>query len=169
MGFRDSKAGRVESAVIRDPAAQQVSRHAASVATEVINWLAPSVPRGIARVPTHTVGRACERRAYVRARLSLPLCIQRVAGQREAAQPSLRTRDISSSGVYFFSREWIEPGTPVDLEVLLVDRPFGRGSVRMCASARIVRAEQKTKNGWHGLAATFDDITFRRDEPIPLR
>ena len=155
---------------MREPGAQHVARRAASVTTEVINWAPPSsAPRGIARVPTHTVGSASERRAYVRARLSLPLSIQRVAGQRDAAQPSLRTRDISSSGVYFFSRDRIEPGTPIELEVLLVDRPHGRGAVRMCAVAHVVRTEDVGRKGWHGLAATFDDITFRRDEPLPLR
>src|SRR5436305_8389563 len=60
-------------------------------------------PRGIAGVPTHTVGRSRERRAYARARLALKLCVQRVAGQRCTQLLALHTHDISSTGVFFLS------------------------------------------------------------------
>jgi c-di-GMP-binding flagellar brake protein YcgR len=120
--------------------------------------------RGIQRVPTHTVGRASERRAYVRARIALPLRVQCVAGKRDPELGALHTRDISSSGVFFLSPRRIEPGTPIELEVVLVDRPFGSGTVRMCTQACVVRVEEAEKPGWHGLAAAFDDITFVRDE-----
>jgi hypothetical protein len=123
-------------------------------------------PQGILQVPTHAVGRAQERRAYARARLSLPLSVQRIAGQRCKRDP-LRTADISSNGVFFLYPQRIEPGTPIELEVLLVDRALGRGSVRMRTVAHIVRAETSENAGWHGLAATFDDISFTRDESIP--
>jgi hypothetical protein len=81
----------------------------------------------------------------------------------------LRTTNISSSGVLFLSPLWIEPGTPVEIEVCLVDRPFGRGSVRMVTEAHVVRAEMAARPGWHALAVNFDDITFERDEPLPSR
>jgi hypothetical protein len=32
--------------------------------------------------------------------------------------------------------------------------------------AHIVRAQDSSKHGWHGLAATFDDISFMRDEVV---
>ena len=121
---------------------------------------------GISRVPTHTVGRHMERRSYVRARLTLPLRMLRIAGQRDSQSHSLHTRDISSSGVFFHYPQRIEPGTPIELEVLLVDRPFGRGSVRMCTMAHVIRTEDLDKPGWHGVAATFDDINFVRDEHV---
>ncbi len=126
-------------------------------------------PRGFARVPTHVVGVADERRLYPRAALSLPLRLLRVAGQRESVPISLVTRNISSSGVYFLCPRRVEPGTPIELEVGLVDRPLGRGSVRMITAAHVLRAEPTDTPGWHGLAVTFDDITFARDEPIPPR
>jgi hypothetical protein len=81
----------------------------------------------------------------------------------------LRTTNISSSGVLFLCPQRIEPGTPVEIEVCLVDRPFGRGTVRMRTEAHIVRAEPASRPGWHSLAATFDDITFQREEPLPSR
>jgi hypothetical protein len=32
-----------------------------------------------------------------------------------------------------------------------------------------VRAEPASRPGWHSLAATFDDITFHREESLPSR
>ncbi len=132
-------------------------------------WAAPVKPQAFTRVPTHVVGAVHERRAYPRAALRLPLRLKRVAGQREALDVSLLTKNISSSGVYFLCPFGIEPDTPIELEVALVERPLGRGSVRMSTAAHIVRAEPAETPGWQGLAASFDDITFERDEPIPPR
>jgi PilZ domain len=126
-----------------------------------------SRPRGIARVPTHTVGRARERRAYVRANLVLPLCVRSVAGRLETGMPALSTQDISSSGIFFLCPRRIEPGTPIEMEVTLVDRPTGSGTVKLRTQACVVRAENARTPGWHGVAAAFDDITFIREEPIP--
>src|SRR5579883_3465287 len=53
--------------VIGDPQAPSAPARAADK-----EWPSRRQPRGINRVPTHTVGRAKERRAYVRARLALP-------------------------------------------------------------------------------------------------
>jgi hypothetical protein len=133
------------------------------------SWTTRAKPKGIARVPTHAVRPAEERRSYARAKLSLPLRLRRIAGQRERLGEALRTTNISSSGVLFLCPQRIEPGTPVELEVWLVDRPFGRGTVRMRTEAHIVRAEPASRPGWHSLAATFDDITFQREEPLPSR
>src|SRR6185295_20080661 len=85
--------------------------------------------KGISRVPTHTVGPARERRAYIRANLILPLTVKTVAGRPQDDLTELSTQDISSSGVFFLSPRRIEPGTPIEMEVILVDKPIGRGSV----------------------------------------
>jgi hypothetical protein len=95
--------------------------------------------------------------------------LKRIAGQRERMRETLRTTNISSSGVLFMCPTRIEPGTPIAIEVCLVDRPFGRGTVKMTTEAHIVRAEPASRPGWHVLAATFDDITFHREEPLPSR
>ena len=122
---------------------------------------------GIARVPTHAVRRGQERRAYVRVRLALSMRVERIAGQRDVISRVLQTQNISSSGVYFYSPCRIEPGTPIEMELLVVDRPWGRGSVRMRTDAHVVRVDEISRPGWHGLAAAFDDISFIRDEPLP--
>jgi PilZ domain len=147
---------------------KELSRAAISV-VDPPAWTTRAKPKGIARVPTHTVRPAEERRGYARAKLSLPLRVKRIAGQKERVSELLRTANISSSGVLFLCPHRIEPGTPVELEVCLVDRPFGRGTVRMKTEAHVVRAEPSTRPGWHNLAATFDDITFLREEPMPAR
>lgn len=124
---------------------------------------------GLFRAVTQTRARASERRAYPRVRLELALCVQRVAGQRNKQFRSLQTRDISSSGVYFMSPGAIQPGTPVDLEFVIVDRPLGKGTVKMRTEAHVVRSSRDEKSGLHGIAAAFDDIRFIRDDSLPSR
>jgi len=119
--------------------------------------------------PAHPSGRDEERRAYARVRLSLPLRVQRVAGQRDIGARALRTLDISSSGAYFLSPHGFDPGTPIELELLIVDQPPGPRSVRMRAEAHVVRAAKTAPSGWHGVAVAFDDIRFLRDDPPPPR
>jgi hypothetical protein len=150
-------------------AVKELSARSATSVIEPPSWTTRAKPKGIARVPTHSVRPPEERRSYARAKLSLPLRVKRVAGQREPMGEPLRTTNISSSGVLFLCPQRIEPGTPVEIEVCLVDRPFGRGTVRMRTEAHIVRAEPASRPGWHALAATFDDITFQREEPLPSR
>lgn len=128
---------------------------------------APSRRTSRADVPERPIRRGQERRAYMRVRLALPLRVKRVAGQRAANTRALRTEDISSSGVFFLSPRKIEPGTPIELELLVVDRPLRPGSVRMRAEAHVIRTASATRAGWHGVAAAFDDIRFFRDEQAP--
>jgi PilZ domain len=130
------------------------------------DWPDRNLPRGITRVPTHTVGRANERRAFARARLSLPLRLERVAGQRHTEHYSLQTANISSSGLFFLSPLRIEAGTPIELDVQLIGRPVARATVHMSAMAHVVRSEPAEKIGWYGVAAAFDDISYRRDENL---
>jgi hypothetical protein len=146
----------------RTGATKELSARAATSVVDPPAWTTRAKPKGIARVPTHAVRPADERRAYARAKLSLPLRVKRIAGQKERVSELLRTANISSSGVLFLCPHRIEPGTPIELEVCLVDRPFGRGTVRMKTEAHVVRAELSSRPGWHHLAATFDDITFLR-------
>jgi hypothetical protein len=141
----------------------------ASARSEGAGDLLSALRSGMRRIPTYAVGRAQERRRYIRVRLKIPLRVQRVAGQREIEERSLHTQDISSIGVYFLSPRLIEPGTPIELELLVVDHPFTHGTVRMRTEAHVVRADNTEQPGWHGLAAAFDDIRFLRDEDLPPR
>jgi len=124
------------------------------------NWTAP---RGMDRVPTHAVTVANERRIYARAQLQLPLRILRIAGHRETDFDQVMTIDISSSGLRTSCPFEIPVGTPVHLEVELVKRPAGCGSVRLVTQAQVVRANPGS-TGWHTLAFNFNEISFERDE-----
>jgi len=126
----------------------------------------PSVPPGLTRLPGHAARRTSERREYARARLALSLSVSRIAGQAIARRAILRTKDISSSGAFFLYPRRIAPGTPLALEVSLLDgRPRHR-AVRMCTEAHVVRAKAVGKPGWYGLAVAFDDIRYHRDESL---
>jgi len=120
-------------------------------------------------VPTHAVGVADERRRYPRASLCLPLRLTKIAGVAEAIPITLVTRNISSSGVYFLAPRVMEPGTAIELEVALIERPLGFGSVQMCTAAHIVRAEEISTPGWRAYAASFDDFALQRDDRLPQR
>jgi hypothetical protein len=125
-----------------------------------------SALRGIARVPTHVVHVANERRVYPRAHLQLPVRILRIAGHHETEFDQAMTIDISSSGLRTAYPFAIPVGTPVHLEVELVTRPSGCGSVRLITQAQVVRVQSDSK-GWHTLAFNFDEISFERDEMAP--
>jgi len=126
-------------------------------------------PRHFTRVPTHAIGVARERRRYPRASLCLPLRLIRVAEASEPIPITLVTRNISSSGIFFLAPRELNPGTAVELEVALIERPLGQGRVQMCTAAHIVRAEESETPGWKGYAASFDDFALERDDLIPLR
>src|ERR1700722_5999897 len=152
-----------------NPRTKELSPISATLVTDAPSWITRANPKGMARVPTYSIRPPEERRAYSRAKLSLSLRVKRIAGQRENEVETLRTTNISSSGVLFLCPQLIEPGTPVELEIWLVDRPLGRGSVKMLTEAHVVRADFAVRPGWHMLAVTFDDITFQREEPLPSR
>jgi hypothetical protein len=132
--------------------------------------IAPA-PRRFVGVPTHAVGVIPERRRSPRASLALPLRLIHVAGGTEAPPVPLVIKNISSSGVFFLSPKPLEPGTAIEMEVGLIKRPLGCGSVLMRTAAHVVRSESshETNPGWHGYAASFDDIAFNRDDTVPRR
>jgi len=131
--------------------------------------LIPGQPRRFARVPTHAVGIHPEQREYPRATLNLPLRLRGVAGVPEESPTTLVTRDISSTGVFFLCPKPLAVGTSIELEVVLVSRPLGLGNVVVTTLAHVCRVEPAATPGWYGVAASFDDVQFDRDDHIPSR
>lgn len=125
--------------------------------------------RRFARVPTHAVGVFPEQREYPRASLRLPLRLRGVNGRPEDFPITLVTRDISSSGVYFLCPRNLAVRTAIELEVVLVSRPLGRGNVVIVSKAQVTRTEPAAMPGWYGIAASFEDLEFDRDDDIPTR
>jgi len=129
----------------------------------------PGHPRRFMRVPTHAVGVNHEQREYPRAALRLPLRLRRVGCCEEDFPVTLVTRDISSTGVFFLCPKEIAAGALIELEIVLVSRPMGHGSVLMVTTARVQRVEPAAMPGWYGVAASFDDVQFGRDDGVPSR
>lgn len=138
-------------------------------ALRLLPLLRSSLPRQFVRVPTHAVGVHPEHRQYPRAKLKLPLRLRAVGGELEQYPITLVMRNISSTGVYFLCPKQLAVGTQVELEVVLVSKPMGRGSVVMTTMAHICRAEAAAVPGWYGLAACFDDVQFDHDDDLPSR
>ena len=138
-------------------------------ALRLLPLLRSSLPRQFVRVPTHAVGGHPEQRQYPRAKLKLPLRLRAAGGQPEPYPITLVMRNISSTGVYFLCPKQLAVGTQVELEVVLVSKPMGRGSVVMTTMAHICRAEAAATPGWYGLAACFDDVQFDHDDDLPSR
>jgi hypothetical protein len=143
--------------------------HQAPAKRRLMPFLCPLQPRRFARVPTHAVGVYPEHREYPRATLRLPLRLRGVGGVPEAFPITLVTRDISSTGVFFLCPKELPAGGSIELEIVLVSKPMGLGNVVMVTLARVCRAEKAAMPGWFGVAASFDDVQFDRDDGIPSR
>jgi len=126
-------------------------------------------PRRFARVPTHAVGVHPEQREYPRATLKLPLKLRSVNHVAEDVPLTLVTRDVSSTGVYFLSPKPLPAGAAVELEIVLVSRPLGHGNVVLATHAHVERVDPAATPGWYGIAASYDDVQFDRDDSIPSR
>lgn len=138
-------------------------------ALRLVPLLRSSLPRQFVRVPTHAVGVHPEHRQYPRAKLKLPLRLRAVGGVPERYPITLVMRNISSTGVYFLSPKHVAVGTSIELEVILVSKPMGCGSVVMTTMAHVCRTEPAAMPGWYGLAACFDDVQFDHDDGVPSR
>jgi len=110
-----------------------------------------------------------EHREYPRATLKLPLKLQSVDGVVEEFPITLVTRDISSTGVYFLCPKALADGAAIELQIVLVSRPLGQGNVVMASMAHVRRSDAAAMPGWYGIAATFDDVQFDRDDCVPTR
>ena len=71
----------------------------------------------------------------------LPLRLMQVAGRPEPSPVSLVIKNISSTGVFFFSPKPLQPGIAIEMEVGLIERRPGYGNVQMRTAAHVVRAE----------------------------
>ena len=152
------------------PPLQEVAAEPERVpALRVTPLLMPGQPRRFLRVPTHAVGFNREQREYPRASLKLPLRLRSVDSRPEDFPVTLVTRDISSTGVFFLCPKEIAAGALIELEIVLVSRPMGHGSVMIVTTARVQRIEPAAMPGWYGVAASFDDVHFDRDDGMPSR
>jgi PilZ domain len=147
----------------------QVTMAVRMPALRVMPLLTDTKTRQFVRVPTHAVGVHPEHREYPRATLRLPLRLRSVNDIQERYPITLVTRDISSSGVFFLCPKELAAGTRIEIEIVLVSRPMGRGNVVVATAARVKRLEPAATPGWFGVAALFEDVAFDRDDRVPTR
>jgi hypothetical protein len=138
-------------------------------ALRVAPLLQPTLPRRFVRVPTYAVGVVPEHREYPRATLKLPLRLRAVEGLAEEFPITLVTRDISSTGVFFLAPKHLPMGAAIEIEIVLVSRPMGCGNVVIATRATVRRVECAAMPKWFGIAASFDDLQFGRDDGLPGR
>jgi hypothetical protein len=138
-------------------------------ALRVAPLLQATMPRRFVRVPTYAVGVVPEHREYPRATLKLPLRLRSVSGAPEEFPITLVTRDVSSTGVYFLCPKMLPIGASVELEIVLVSRPMGCGNVVIATMAQVRRVEPAAMPKWFGIAASFEDLQFGRDDGVPTR
>jgi hypothetical protein len=150
-------------------APQPLADPAPKPALRLAPLLGSSQPRRFVRVPTHAVGVHPEHREYPRATLQLPLRLRGAGGVPEDFPRTLVTRDISSTGVYFLCPKQLAIGTSIELEIVLVSKPLGLGNVVAATMAHVCRSEPASMPGWYGIAASFDDVQFDRDDRVPSR
>jgi len=99
-----------------------------------------------------------ERRRAPRTEVQLPVKVRpKVGRQNDAPEHSAVTRDLSTSGVFLYSQAALEPGTKLELVVMLPPgMGLGSGGWTLC-EASVVRVEQADGKGV-GIAATLDRI-----------
>ena len=94
-----------------------------------------------------------ERRRAPRTELQVPVKVR----QNDGSAQSAVTRDLSSSGIFLYSDAALEPGTKLELVIMLpAGLGFGAGGWTLC-EASIVRVEHSDGKGV-GIAATLDRI-----------
>ncbi|HEY2822178.1 MAG TPA: PilZ domain-containing protein [Candidatus Acidoferrum sp.] len=181
--MRSTNLARVLESTAKDSLAETRTSFAAATATaqpqvatpdripalRVMPLLTDTQTRQFVRVPTHAVGVHPEHREYPRATLRLPLRLRSVNDIQEKYPITLVTRDISSSGVFFLCPKELAAGTRIEIEIVLVSRPMGRGNVVVATAARVKRLEPAATPGWFGVAALFEDVAFDRDDRVPTR
>jgi len=57
----------------------------------------------------------------------------------------------------------------LEIDVVLVSKPMGHGSVVLSTRAHVQRPRACLYAGWYGIAASFDDVQFDRDDRVPSR
>jgi hypothetical protein len=101
---------------------------------------------------------AAERRACPRVSLRLPLRLTGVPGHVQPPPVTLRTEDLSEGGVRFLAPWSMEPGTPIHIEIDLVEQASGAPRT-LARAAHIVRVEAADAPGQYELVAAFDANT----------
>jgi hypothetical protein len=92
-----------------------------------------------------------ERRGAPRFTLALPIVVHRIPLRREGDLLYGKTRDISTSGLYFTTYEPVETGTKFELSFALPLEITGGVQIVVTAQASAVRAESQPETIFEGV------------------
>ncbi|HLW86335.1 MAG TPA: PilZ domain-containing protein [Candidatus Sulfotelmatobacter sp.] len=104
--------------------------------------------------------REAERRSRKRIPASVPTRIRTAHGVEHAAQ----TRDVSSNGVFLYTKSKMEAGAEVELVLILPPELTAGQKCWVCCQATIVRAEQV--GGEFGVAAKIQRMDILPEAAI---
>ena len=96
-----------------------------------------------------------ERRSRSRLAASLPVDVR--VPQRNI-ELSAETRDISSGGVFLYTRSAIDVGSELELVLTLPAELTGGAKQWVCCQASVVRVENPTESGKFGVAAAVRNL-----------
>ena len=98
-----------------------------------------------------------ERRSRKRVPAEVPVSIRSNGGIEQA---NGRTRDLSVSGIFLYTDSRIEPGSELEL-VLILPAEFTQGEKRwVCCQAAVVRVEDRGPGEGFGVAANIRNMEF---------
>ena len=104
---------------------------------------------------------ATDKRRARRFPMNLPALIKAEEQGRETA--TVKTRDVSSSGVYFEFRAPLELGTPLEFILTLPEQITKGSAVRIKCMGKVVRVDHGHEDGESvGIAATIERYEFMR-------
>ncbi|MGH9813451.1 MAG: PilZ domain-containing protein [Candidatus Acidiferrales bacterium] len=101
------------------------------------------------------------RRGAHRFPLQLPVQV-RVTSPSWSARTAGRTRDISSTGLYFFSPQKFAAGSVVEVVVTLPQRILPRGEAQVKCQGRVLRVDAAPTGGpaMSGVATSIEGYDF---------
>ena len=95
--------------------------------------------------------------------LTMPATVKVEESAHESA--SVRTRDVSSSGVYFHFASPLDVGTALEFVLTLPEEMTKSAPVRIKCMGKVVRVDQGQETSDIGVAATIERYEFLRENP----
>jgi hypothetical protein len=95
-----------------------------------------------------------ERRKSSRVQMSVPVALRTGDGR---AEQSATTRDLSSNGVFLYTKEPMRPGSQIEIVLILPPELAGGTRRWACCQASILRVENPTDSGF-GIAAKIENL-----------
>lgn len=110
-----------------------------------------------------------EQRTERRYGLALPIII-RTGSEKRSFLHTGKTRDLSTSGVYFMIDQKLIPGAEIDITITMVSEVSHGSNISVRAKGRVVRVDKKPANSSSrvGVAAVIERYEIIRNNPASV-